>query len=115
MNRSGVRLGMDFHGEDVREINGVRRSEGMHPLLVRQVGIPPNGLAGFERCPPDQLSLLSSLKHSQAAYWRNLPPEFRFDQVADRGVPRSSLYRLLKRAKSLGVIEEMDGVWRKRV
>jgi hypothetical protein len=116
MNRSDVRLGMDFYGEDVRVINGVRRSEDMHPLLIRQVGNPPEGLAGFELCPPDQLSLSYSFTPGQLAHWRALPPEFRFeDAVTGRIVPRSSLYRLLQRARSLGVVEERDGVWRKRV
>jgi len=115
MNRSDVRLGMDFHGEDVRVINGVRRSEDMHPLLVRQVGYPPDGLSGFELCSPDQISLEASLTRRQAEYWRALPGEFRFEEVAGRPVPRSSLYRILQCAKSLGSIEERDGNWRKTV
>jgi hypothetical protein len=114
MNRSDVRLGMDFYGDDVRVVNGVRRGEEMHPLLIRPVG-DPDGLGGFELCPPNQLSLLSSLTPSQADYWRKLPAEFRFEQVADRIVPRSSLFRLLTRAKSLGLVEETDVVWRKKV
>ena len=39
-NRSDVLLGMDSHGEEVRVINGVRRGEEMHPLLIRPVGDP---------------------------------------------------------------------------
>jgi hypothetical protein len=66
-------------------------------------------------CPPDHLSLVSSLTTRQAAYWQALPTEFRFEQVADVIVPRATLYRLLKHAKSLGVVEERDGNWRKKV
>jgi hypothetical protein len=51
MNRSDVRLGMDSYDDEVRVINGVRRSEDMHPLLIRTVGHPPDGLAGFETLP----------------------------------------------------------------
>jgi len=113
MNRSDVRLGMDFHGEDVRVINGVRRSEDMHPLMVREVGNAPDTLAGFELCPPEQLALKFSFTPALLTHWLALPLEFKFEQIAGVTVPRASLYRLLQRAKSLGVIEERNGVWRK--
>ena len=52
LNRADVRLGMDIHDEDMRVINGIRRGEDMHPLLIRSVSIGEESLAGFELCPP---------------------------------------------------------------
>lgn len=112
MNRSDVRLGMDFYGDD-RVVNGIRRSEEMDPLILRQVGTPPGALSGFEICPPGHLSLERSFTAGQVAYWRSLPLEFRFEQIADHAVPRASLYRILQRARSLGLVQETDGIWRR--
>jgi hypothetical protein len=49
LNRADVRLGIESHEHDseIRVINGVRRGEDMHPIFVRSVGEPPDGLAGF--------------------------------------------------------------------
>jgi len=71
-------------------------------------------LAGFELCPPDKSSLEAVLTPKQSEYWTKLPPTFRFEDVADKLVPRASLQRLLKRAKSLGWVEQ-DGedTWKK--
>lgn len=114
LNRCDVRLGIDFNGEDVRVINGVRRGEDMHPLLIRLVGDLPDGLAGFEPCSPTDLTLKLTLTTTQLAYWEKLPQEFRFEEIADRVVPRATLYRLLKKAQSLTIVEERNGVWRKK-
>jgi hypothetical protein len=114
LNRSDVRLGMDLHNEDARVINGVRRGEEMQPLLIRPITIEGESLAGFELCPPGGVRLAAALTSKQFEYWNALPPTFRFDEVADRLVPRASLSRLLKRAKSLGVIEESSGGWQKK-
>jgi hypothetical protein len=113
LNRCDVRLGVDFNSEDVRVLNGVRRGEDMHPLLIRPVGDLPDGLAGFESCLPTDLTLRFALTTTQRAYWDKLPQEFRFEEIADRAVPRATLYRLLKKAQSLNIIEERTGVWRK--
>ncbi len=116
MNRSDVRLGMDFYGDEdeARVVNGIRRGEEMDPLLIRPVGDPVAGLAGFEICPPSGLDLLSALTYQQRKYWDALPKEFRFDDIAEKKiVPRSSLSRLLRRAKSLALIREDVGTWRK--
>ena len=112
-NRSDVRLGMDFYGDEARVVNGVRRGEEMDPLLIRPVGDPIAGLAGFEICPPSGLNLVSALTYQQRKYWDALPKEFRFDDIAEKIVPRSSLSRLLRRAKSLALIREDAGTWRK--
>lgn len=118
LNRSDVRLGMDLLGmdayeDDVRVINGIRRGEEMHPLLIRPVNDTSDSLAGFELCPPAQPSLQAALPAKQYEYWSKLPPTFRFDDVADRIVPRASLKRLLDRAKSLGVIKQVEGEWKR--
>src|SRR5262249_23940446 len=82
MNRSDVRVGVDFCSEEVRVVNGVRRSEDFQPLLIRQVGAPPDGLAGFELCPPDRLSLDFALTSGQKTTWQGLPAQFKFEQAA---------------------------------
>jgi hypothetical protein len=114
LNRSDVRLGMDIHDEEVRVINGIRRGEEMHPLLIRPVIVEGENLAGFELCPPDGVNLKTALTSKQFEYWSKLPSEFRFDEVADHVVPRASLKRLLDRAKSLGIIDHANGTWKKR-
>jgi len=114
LNRSDVRLGIDTHDDDVKVINGIRRGEELHPLLVRPVGEAPR-LAGFEACALDSASLAAVLPPKQFIYWNGLPRRFRFDDVADSIVPHSSLGRLLSRAQSLGLIEQnAAGYWEKR-
>jgi hypothetical protein len=114
MNRSDVRVGMDFLDDETRVINGIRRSEDMHPLLVRPVGESPETLSGFELVRPDELTLLAALTPKQAEHWQKLPTEFRFSEVANKLVPKVSLFRLLARADSLGIIGEENGVYTKR-
>ena len=71
-------------------------------------------LAGFELCPPDKSSLEVVLTWKQSEYWKKLPPTFRFEDVADKVVPRASLQRLLKRTQSLGWVEQYgEGTWKK--
>jgi hypothetical protein len=113
LNRSDVRLGMDRYGEDARVINGIRRGEDMHPLIVRPIDIASDTYAGFELCPPDAATTCFLLTPGQRVYWDKLPKEFRFDEVADSLVPRSTLDRLLKRAKSAGLVEQVGGIWKK--
>jgi hypothetical protein len=114
LNRSDVRLGMDFYGEGIRVINGVRRSEEMDPFLLRPVGDGPEELAGFELCRANELEMKFALSSRQEEHWRKLPREFRFDEAAVL-VPRASLWRLIARAKSLGLLEhdEATGIYRK--
>jgi hypothetical protein len=112
MNRSDVRLGIDVFDENIRVINGIRRGEEFHPLIIEAVG-PPEGLAGFERVEPDALVLRAAFTKRQRRHWYSLPEEFRFDEVADNAVPRASLFRLIGLARSLGVLRLDDGVYRK--
>ena len=114
MNRSDVRLGMDSHDEDVCVVNGIRRGEEMHPLLIRSV-THRGQLAGFDFCSPEDSALKAAFTSKQVSYWNELPAKFRFEQVADKTVPRASLQRLLARAKSLGLVESnSDGLWVKK-
>ena len=115
LNRSDVRLGMDFHNDDIRVINGIRRGEEMEPILVKPVGDSPDNLAGFELSPANEVDLKSAFTSKQQEYWKKLPDKFRFEEVADTVVPRASLYRLINRAKSLGILQEQDGAWVKAV
>jgi len=114
-NRSDVRIGMDFEdeAEGVRVINGIRRNEEMRPLLVQPVTLNNNqeSLAGFELVTVDGAGLRSVLTSRQLAYWRKLPCVWRFDEVADRLVPRASLSRIIHRVGSLG-LDEKDGEYR---
>lgn len=116
MNRSDVRLGMDFLTRDssadegVRVINGIRRGEEMHPLLIRPVGEAPN-LAGYELAPSAVVMSSTAFTPVQQGYVKSLPSEFRWADAA-KVVPKSSLSRLLARAMSLGIItKDADGVY----
>ena len=113
MNRSDVRIGMDFYDEDIRIINGVRRNEDFDPLLIKPIG-EPEALAGFRRVEGDELNLARGLTPQQCKHWVALPDRFRFEAVADKSVPRASLYRLIKRAESLKLLKQADdGSYRK--
>ena len=116
MNRSDVRLGMDFltSDEQVRVINGIRRGEEMQPLLIRPVG-DLDKLAGFELSPADETDLKIALTSKQHIHWKSLPERFQFEEVANKPVPRASLHRLLKIAKSLGILLHENGVYTKVV
>ena len=113
LNRSDVRLGMDMQSEDIRVINGIRRGEDMDPVLIRPVGESSEKLAGFERVQPEGLDFTAALTAGQSKYWEQLPTEFRFEDIADKIVPRASLSRLIKRVVSLGKMEKVGEVHRK--
>lgn len=118
MNRSDVRLGMDFYGcgdDDMRVLHGVRRGEDMNPILIVPFGDPPDDLAGFERVPSEQISLTMWLSSKQQEHWQELPNEFTWGDAA-KLVSKSSLSRLIARARSLGILEAIAvGVYRKLV
>lgn len=114
INRSDVRIGMDFHEEDIKVINGIRRGEEMHPLLVHSVG-EPDQLAGFDRCPAEDVDFKEALTPVQNKHWNALPEVFRFEEMADTVVPRSSLHRLIKKTQSLGALSHESGEYRKVV
>jgi hypothetical protein len=114
LNRSDVRLGIDMRGEDVRVINGIVRGREMNPMLIRTFVDAQERQAGFERVLSSQQDLLCALAERQREYWKKLPSEFKFEDAADKLVPRSSLHRLIKRVCSLGVLRKADdGVFRK--
>jgi len=115
LNRSDVRLGMDFYNDDIRVINGIRRGEEMEPILVKPVGDSPDELAGFELSPANEVDLISALTATQQSHWEKLPDKFSFEEIADNSVPRASLHRLIKRAKSLGILQGQEGAWVKVV
>ena len=115
LNRCDVRLGIDFHNEDVRVINGIVRGREMHPLLIRPVCDRQDQLAGFEQVTPGNLDLLTALTAKQKQHWDKLPAEFRFEQAAESLVPRASLSRLLPKVQQLGALRQGDdGVYRKQ-
>lgn len=117
LNRSDVRLGFAFHPEDpdIRVLSGIRRGEDMHPILLRQAGVAPD-YAGFELAVPCDEDFTQALTSRQREQWRDLPDSFRFDEAADKIVPRASLYRLVQRTRSLGVLDaDTTGRYHKRV
>ena len=113
-NRADVRLGMDFYQEELKVINGFRRGEDMHPLILQIEGEPPDHLSGFGLCKPSAFSLPQIFTPAQYKYWEKLPQTLVFEEMADTVVPRATLWRLLERAKSVGLIQRSDdGLWRK--
>jgi AAA domain len=108
LNRSDVRLGMDFYGEGARVVNGVRRGEDLHPLLIRPVYADDDveQPAGFELVSPGEVNLMSALSERLMGYWQKLSDEFTFEQaVAIMG--KSNFDRLKKRTTSLGLLEQI--------
>jgi integrase len=105
--RTDVRIGFDRHPRDpeLLVLNGIRRDESFHPLLLRQVGVEPN-LCGFELAPPGALDLADAMSKQPCQYWHALPNTFSFEGIADRKVPRSSLQRIIDRARSLGLLQK---------
>jgi hypothetical protein len=114
MTRSDIRLGIDFFDEEqtVRVINGIQRGEPFNPLLIQPAGDPD---AGFELCPPDRFSLTDIFTGKQTQYWQMLPPSFTFKEGLRAGVPRSSLFRLIQRAMSVGMLRSENEKWVKAV
>jgi AAA domain len=114
MSRSDIRLGIDFFDDEqiVRVINGVQRGEPFDPLLIQPAGEPE---AGFELCPPIKFSLNDVLTRQQARYWQMLPSSFTFREGVNSGVPKSSLSRLINRARSVGLLRQEKERWTKTV
>jgi hypothetical protein len=114
LNRSDVRLGMNLYGtDDARVINGIRRSEDFHPLIVHPVGDTGN-LSGFELVTPTNSILTSAFKGKQLGYWTKLPPEFSWEEVTDKIVPQTTLSRLIRCAKSIGALSQDETTKRYR-
>ena len=114
LNRSDVRLGIDLRDDDVRVINGIVRGREMHPLLIRSVRNPDDQLAGFEQVTPDQLDIMQVLSTTQRGHWDKLPRQFRFEEVADNLIPRSSLSRIIKATTNFGALRrDEDGTFTK--
>jgi hypothetical protein len=109
LNRCDLRLGMDFYDADgLRVINGIRRGEDMHPILIRPVCVndEPDRPAGFEHVPADHAQLLMTLTHKLQEYWQGLPAEFTFEQaIAIMG--KSNFKRLKNLTISLAVLEQV--------
>lgn len=118
LNRSDVRLGVDAHdgSDEVRVINGIVRGREMHPILLRSVRDSNDELAGFEQVRASELDLTLSMSKAQKAHWDKLPAHFRFEEQADKNVPRSTLSRITTKALSLGVLsKDENGVFHKRI
>jgi hypothetical protein len=114
LNRSDVRLGIDCRDDDVRVINGIVRGREMQPLLIRSATGTNDELAGFERVNPKDSNVLCALTTRQMGHYQKLPTEFKFEDIADKVVPRSSLSRLIRRAISVDAIRKgHNGIYTK--
>jgi hypothetical protein len=114
MTRSDIRIGIDFFDDEqtVRVINGIQRGELFDPLLIQPAGDPE---AGFELCPTDRFRLIDVFTMKQSQYWEMLPQSFTFNEGLRAGVPRTSLSRIIKRAKSVGLLRWENEKWVKPV
>jgi len=115
LSRCDVRAGIEEYVEEVRLINGIRRAEDFHPFFIEIQYDEEGEPAGFEMANPDGVIVGTSLSGTQQQNWMKLPQEFRFMDVADKLIPLSTLHRLVKRAKSIGILTEADGVYRKLI
>ena len=110
VNRSDVRIGVTRYREGVMVVNGVRRNEDMHPLLLAPIDDNPDKLAGFRPISTGMPDLIRIFSPEQLSYWTRLPSAFSFSDHANNGIPKGSLSRLVHRAISLGVmLREPDG------
>jgi hypothetical protein len=88
----------------------------MHPILIRSFTDEHEQLAGFEQVTPGHLDLLIGLSKTHVEYWNQLPQQFKFEEIAGKIVPRSTLSRLIKAVSSLGALAKGDdGIFRKTV
>jgi hypothetical protein len=117
LNRSDVRLGIDKCGDDGLVVNGVRRSEEMHPLLLRPALLngDPNMLAGFCLIPAGELNLRNVFPVQLVSYWKQLPSDFTFEQ-ATKLMGKANFSRLKQRAESFGILEKANrGLYHKLI
>ena len=108
MNRSDVRLGVNRYADNVIVVNGARRGEDMHPILLSPVDDDPEELAGFRSMVSGREDLSKVLTEAQIGYWMELPDRFKFSDYANNGIPKSSLSRLINRCNSLGLLVSED-------
>jgi hypothetical protein len=109
LNRCDVRLGMDFCGNsELRVINGIRRGEELHPLLIQPVCVDDDSdrPAGFELVSANAAQLVMALPGKLEEYWNKLETEFTFDQ-ATTIMGKSNFNRLKNRTMSLGVLKQV--------
>lgn len=104
INRSDVRMGVDRHSDNVIVVNGARRGEEMHPMLLAPIDDDPEELAGFKSIISTKHDIKKLLTETQLHYWNELPDHFRFIDYANNGIPKSSLSRLVNRCSSLGLL-----------
>lgn len=109
INRSDVRLGVNRYSDNVVVVNGARRGEDIHPMLLSPCDEDPDELAGFRSISSSKQDLHKLLTPAQIGYWQELPDTFRFVDYANNGIPKSSLSRLLHRCTSLGILKS-DGI-----
>ena len=116
LNRSDVRLGMSFHRDETLVVNGVRRGEEMHPVVIRPFFLDdePDKPAGFALVPPGEVDLISALSGKLLEYWRKLPNEFTFEQAVQI-MGKSNFDRLKKRTTSLGLLEQTHRGWYRKL
>lgn len=105
VNRSDVRIGMARYSEGVSIVNGARRSEDMHPLLLAPIDDDPEELAGFRPITSSVRDLARIFSDEQLVHWNKLSKRFKFNDFANNGIAKSSLSRLVHRSLSIGILE----------
>jgi hypothetical protein len=106
---------MDLLDDDVRVINGIRRSEDFSPLLVRPVGDDPENLQGFEAVAAGELQLAELLTPKQYMYWKGLPAVVNSKQAYEH-MGKANFSRLRNKVLSLGVLKQVDeGLYQKQL
>lgn len=110
INRSDVRMGVNRYNDNVIVVNGARRGEEMHPMLLSPIDDNPDELAGFKSIITAKQDISKMLSKAQFEYWNKLADRFQFSDYANNGIPKSSLSRLLNRCTSLGFLVS-DGTY----
>jgi hypothetical protein len=108
-----VRLGMTATSSSEAQmiINGFKRGKEAAFLCFEKAVDDRGEYDGFtvSALPDNAKVKLSSQQETEIS---KLPPKFRFSEVADKGIPHSSLARLLKAGQKAGrAFKDADGFW----
>jgi hypothetical protein len=112
MNRSDVRLGLDFYEEEVRVLNGIRRGESLEPILIEPI-FHGEIRAGFQRVKMDKIAASGLLTSKQKEHWNKLPNTFTFEEGKELGIPAGSLSRLTNRCIGFGLMTHEGNTFHK--
>ncbi len=105
---------MADHDSDTRVVFGIRRGEPFDPIFVEVVEGEPEEYAGFQEVKPKTTLSNVIFKGKLDGFWKMLPDRFKFEDAVGLGIPRSSLYRLVKAGESAKQLSRgEDDIWTK--